>query len=269
MSGPHHRRPQPPVPELELLVIDGDNLLHRVRGMRDDAGLHWLLPRLRAWRPAEVQVLLMLDGSPGPGMGRRQQAAPGIQMQHSGRLDADTAIVELVRARGYAERMRTVVVTDDRQLSDRVRYGGVLVRRLDWLIDLLVDPTPMRRRPSRVRRWPRQRDGLGPASPTAGSGVARGRRRRASRARPSVRTRSHRPAAVGIGGGKPPRARTRRRPSNATRTTPANPGSRAVARPPNAAIPSARPGTAADLSRIAADPLRYASCRHPIRGPTS
>ena len=116
MSGPQHRRPQPPVPDLELLVIDGDNLLHRVRGMRDEAGLHWLLPRLKAWRPAEVQILLMLDGSPGPGVGRRQQVVPGIQMQHSGRLDADTAIVELVRARGYAERTRTVVVTDDRQL---------------------------------------------------------------------------------------------------------------------------------------------------------
>ena len=63
-------------------------------------------------------------------------------MQHSGRFDADTAIVELVRARGYAERTRTVVVTDDRQLSDRVRYVGVLVRRLDWLVDQLARPNP-------------------------------------------------------------------------------------------------------------------------------
>jgi hypothetical protein len=211
VSGPHYRKPQAPVPDLELLVIDGDNLLHRVRGMRDDAGLHWLLPRLRAWRPAGVQVLLMLDGSPGPGMGRRQQAAPGIQMQHSGRLDADTAIVELVRARGYAERMRTVVVTDDRQLSDRVRYGGVLVRRLDWLIDLLGRPNPgsaeaaksvamtgpatIRTAPAASRTTSASGSGPGRPSPGAGQPSPRAPRAAAGRARPPV----------GIGGGKPPR----------------------------------------------------------------
>ena len=194
MSGPHNRRPQAPVPELELLVIDGDNLLHRVRGMRDDAGLHWLLPRLRAWRPADVQVLLMLDGSAGPGMGRRQQAAPGIQLQHSGRIDADTAIVDLVRARGYAERMRTVVVTDDRQLSDRVRYGGVLVRRLDWLIDLLGRPNPDAAEAVKSVAMAQAAS----ARPTPG---------RPTPARPAPRpaARSPRPP-VGIGGGKPPRA---------------------------------------------------------------
>ncbi len=88
------------MPDLGLIVIDGDNLLHRVRGMRDEAGLHWLLPRLRAWRPPDVEILLMLDGSPGPGVGRRQQASPGIRMQHSGGVDADTAIVDLVLPAG-------------------------------------------------------------------------------------------------------------------------------------------------------------------------
>jgi len=188
MSGPHHRRPEAPIPELELLVIDGDNLLHRVRGMRDEAGLHWLLPRLKAWRPAGVQVLLMLDGSPGPGVGRRQQVVPGIQMQHSGRLDGDTAIVELVRARGYAERTRTVVVTDDRQLSDRARYAGVLVRRLDWLIDLLARPNPD--------------SAVALSAPGRGAGVSATTPRATTSRAPA---RPPRPS-VGIGGGKPPRA---------------------------------------------------------------
>jgi hypothetical protein len=199
VSGPHHRRPQAAVPELELLVIDGDNLLHRVRGMRDDAGLHWLLPRLRAWRPADVQILLMLDGSPGPGMGRRQLAAPGIQLQHSGRIDADTAIVELVRARGYAERMRTVVVTDDRQLSDRVRYGGVLVRRLDWLIDLLGRPNPDS---AEAVKSVAMAQAAAPVRPTSA---------RSTQPRPTAARSTPRPVGgsprppVGIGGGKPPR----------------------------------------------------------------
>ena len=186
MSGPRYHRAQPPVTDLELLVIDGDNLLHRVRGMRDEAGLHWLLPRLKAWRPPEVQVLLMLDGSPGPGVGRRQQVVPGIQMQHSGRIDADTAIVELVRARGYAERTRTVVVTDDRQLSDRARYAGVLVRRLDWLIDLLARPNPG------------AAAALSAPGRSASSSIA-------SPVPPKPAPRSGKPP-VGIGGGRPPRA---------------------------------------------------------------
>jgi hypothetical protein len=192
MSGPRYHRTQPPVTDMELLVIDGDNLLHRVRGMRDEAGIHWLLPRLKAWRPPEVQVLLMLDGSPGPGVGRRQQVVPGIQMQHSGRIDADTAIVDLVRARGYAERTRTVVVTDDRQLSERARYAGVLVRRLDWLIELLARPNP-------GAAAALSAPGRGAATSAGAAPVPAGH----VPATPAPR--SSKPP-VGIGGGRPPRA---------------------------------------------------------------
>jgi hypothetical protein len=123
------------------VLIDGDNLLHRVRGMRDEAGVAWLLPRLSAWRPPGVQVTVMLDGAPDPGAPRRQRAASGITWEHSGRVDADTAIVETARARPYADRARTVVVTDDRGLADRARHAGVLTRRLDWLVDQLNRPS--------------------------------------------------------------------------------------------------------------------------------
>jgi hypothetical protein len=140
MSGPR-RRPPEPIPDLAFVLIDGDNLLHRVRGMRDEAGVAWLLPRLSAWRPAGVAVTVMLDGAPDPGSPRRQRAASGISWEHSGRVDADTAIVEMARAQPYADRARTVVVTDDRGLADRARYAGVLTRRLDWLVEQLNRPT--------------------------------------------------------------------------------------------------------------------------------
>jgi hypothetical protein len=140
MSG-HRRRPPEPIPDLAFVLIDGDNLLHRVRGMRDEAGVAWLLPRLSAWRPAGVHVTVMLDGAPDPGSPRRQRAASGISWEHSGRLDADTAIVEMARAQPYADRARTVVVTDDRGLADRARHAGVLTRRLDWLVEQLNRPT--------------------------------------------------------------------------------------------------------------------------------
>jgi hypothetical protein len=120
-------------PEFELVLIDGDNLLHRVRGMRDEAGLRWLLPRLRAWLPQGSRALVMLDGQPDPGESLRRRVATGVEFQHSGSVDADTRLVQTLAARPYAERARTVVVTDDRQLGDRVRQAGGLVRRLDWL----------------------------------------------------------------------------------------------------------------------------------------
>lgn len=140
MSG-RRRRPPEPIADLAFVLIDGDNLLHRVRGMRDEAGVAWLLPRLSAWRPAGVSVTVLLDGASDPGTPRRHRAASGITWEHSGRVDADTAIVEMARAQPYADRARTVVITDDRGLTDRARHAGVLTRRLDWLVEQLNHPT--------------------------------------------------------------------------------------------------------------------------------
>lgn len=139
MSGRRHA-PPPAITDLGQVIIDGDNLLHRVRGTRDESGVAWLLPLLRAWRPPDVQVVVMLDGAPDPGAPQRHRAAPGISWEHSGRVDADTAIVGMCKSRPYAERARTVVVTDDRGLTERCRMAGVLVRRLDWLVDQLGRP---------------------------------------------------------------------------------------------------------------------------------
>jgi hypothetical protein len=155
------RVPAPtPIPELAWVLIDGDNLLHRVRGMRDEAGVAWLLPRLSAWRPPGVHVTVVLDGAPDPRSPRRQRAASGITWEHSGRVDADTAIVELARGRPYADRARTVVVTDDRALADRARHVGVLTRRLDWLVEQLDRPTV----PPGARHGP-----TGASGPSAGA----------------------------------------------------------------------------------------------------
>jgi hypothetical protein len=133
-----HGRPARPDPQFELVLVDGDNLLHRVRGMRDEAGLRWLLPRLRAWRPANATITVMLDGHPDPGEAHRRRVATGVEFRHSGDLDGDSAIVGTLRARPYSDRARTIVVTDDRQLGDRVRHAGGMVRRLDWLVNGLA-----------------------------------------------------------------------------------------------------------------------------------
>jgi hypothetical protein len=168
-GSPHPRRAtQAPAVEFELVLIDGDNLLHRVRGTRDEAGLRWLLPRLRAWLPAGAHIIVMLDGHPDPGEVLRRRVAPGIEFQHSGNVDGDTALLTILAARPYADRARTLLVTDDRGLTDRARHGGGLTRRLDWLTAQLARAT-----------------GLPGAGPPVGIGRGRSVRRTESRPEPS------------------------------------------------------------------------------------
>ncbi|CAN5728886.1 hypothetical protein BH24CHL8_BH24CHL8_11050 [soil metagenome] len=137
--------------ELQLLLVDGDNLMHRLRGGRDDAGLAWLIPRLRACLGPGSTAILMLDGHPFPSEPPRQIAAPGVELRHSGRVDADTAIVEILEARPFADRSRTAVITDDRGLTERAKRVGGLTRRLDWLrLRLERPPTGTRTGPYRA-----------------------------------------------------------------------------------------------------------------------
>lgn len=135
-----------------LLIIDGDNLLHRVLGGRTDGGLAWLIPRLRAALPTGALSIVMLDGGAGMGQPMRHRAAPGVEVHHSGNLDGDTAILRLLSERPFFERARTVVVTDDRALADRVRHSGGITRRLDWFMERLERPTSISRDGSSTRR---------------------------------------------------------------------------------------------------------------------
>lgn len=180
--GPGHprRAAQASAAEFELLLIDGDNLLHRVRGSRDEAGLRWLLPRLRAWLPAGAHIIVMLDGHPDPGEVVRRRVAPGIEFQHSGSVDADTALVAILAARPYADRARTLLVTDDRELTDRARHGGGLTRRLDWLTVQLARATGSPAADQSTRGMDEsRRPGTGPAI-----GIGRGPSVRKSEKRP-------------------------------------------------------------------------------------
>ena len=124
----------PRLDELDLLLIDGDNLLHDVRGSRDQGGVAWLLPRLRGWRPDHIHIVVALDGHPSPGQPRRARATRGIEFYHSGSASADDMLVGLLRAQPSAGRSRTAVVTRDRGLQDRARRAGGTTRSVDWLM---------------------------------------------------------------------------------------------------------------------------------------
>jgi hypothetical protein len=122
-------------PDPRLLLVDGDNLLHRVRGTRDEAGERWLLAALRGSLSTGMEAIVVLDGTPGPGQPPVRRIARGLVFRHSGRLDADTVLLDLLAARPYRDRAETAVITDDRSLADRARARGGLARRLDWLVE--------------------------------------------------------------------------------------------------------------------------------------
>ncbi len=126
------------IDELELLLIDGDNLLHDVRGSRDEGGVAWLLPRLSGWRPQHLRIVVALDGHPPAGEGSRTRVTRGIEFHHSRSRSADDLLVDLLLAQPYAVRSRTAVVTRDRGLQARATRAGGSSRSVDWLMKQVV-----------------------------------------------------------------------------------------------------------------------------------
>jgi hypothetical protein len=126
------------VEDLDVLLVDGDNLLHDVRGSRDEGGVAWLLPRLRGWRPDHLHIIVGLDGHPPPSEPRRKRATKGIDFHHSGSRSADDLLIAILQAQPYAGRARTAVVTRDRGLQERARRAGGATRSVDWLMRLVA-----------------------------------------------------------------------------------------------------------------------------------
>ena len=125
-----------PFDGISLLIVDGNNLLHRTAGGPGPSAARVLIPRLRAVMPVGMRVSIVLDGMPDPGAPLREHIG-SVAISHAGRRSADDAIVEAVEHRMYDERPGTIVVTDDRGLADRIKRLGALHRRIDWLQDAL------------------------------------------------------------------------------------------------------------------------------------
>jgi len=177
---------------IDLLLVDGDNLLHDVRGSRDEGAVAWLLPRLAAWRAAETRIVLALDGHPAPGIATRPRIVQGIEVRHSGSRSADDLIVSLLEGMPFGERARAVIVTRDRTLRARARAAGGLTRSVEWLMEQLASGRP----------------GGGGSPPPVGIGQGRPRTVRSDVATPAT------PARNGPDGGEgwqPGRGATRKR----------------------------------------------------------
>ena len=124
------------------LLIDGNNLLHRVSGGVDDGAIRLLLARLTNAMPPTVDTIVMFDGHAAAGTDRRQRVRRGLEIHHAGSLSADEALLNIVRDMAASDRAGVVLVTDDRSLTDKGRHLGARTHRLDWLEALLAGPSP-------------------------------------------------------------------------------------------------------------------------------
>jgi rRNA-processing protein FCF1 len=125
---------------IEVLLIDGNNLLHRVSGSADPTAQRTLIPRLRNALPSSIATTFMLDGRADRGATRSERIGKGMEVRHSGTISADDAIVRLLQDMDHRRRASVTVVTDDRALRDRARQMGALTQRLDWLQRLIELP---------------------------------------------------------------------------------------------------------------------------------
>jgi hypothetical protein len=130
-----------PFDGIDLVLIDGNNLLYRQSGGTGDAAVRGLLVDLQRKLPAGVRAAVVLDGHPAPGTPRQQRISGALDVRQAGSQSADDAIVAEITGQPWSARARTIVVTDDRALADRSRTAGALTRRLDWLAALPTAPS--------------------------------------------------------------------------------------------------------------------------------
>jgi hypothetical protein len=115
------------------LLIDGNNLLHRMSGNVEPGSIRLLLAKLSGALPAEIATIVMLDGHAASGTDRHQRIRRGLEIHHAGSLSADDAMLNIVRDTAASDRAQTFVITDDRALSDKARHLGARTKRLEWL----------------------------------------------------------------------------------------------------------------------------------------
>src|SRR6186713_2623954 len=113
---------RPALDGINVLLIDGNNLLHRVAGSADPTAQRTLIPRLRNAIPSTILTVLMLDGHADAGTHRKETIGKGFDVRHSGSITADDSLIYLIRDQPHERRVHTTVVTDDITLANRARH---------------------------------------------------------------------------------------------------------------------------------------------------
>ncbi len=172
-----------PFDGINRLLIDGNNLLHRVSGNVEPGSIRLLLARLSGAVPDTTPTVVMLDGHAASGTDRRQRIRRGLEIHHAGSMTADEALLNIIRDTAPAKRAGVTIVTDDRALTDKARHLGARTKRLDWLQPLLESPSAARTTIGRkgVRPPPEPEEEREPWQPGRGATKKRGNPRRAKR----------------------------------------------------------------------------------------
>jgi hypothetical protein len=139
------RAPRDPLVGINRLLVDGTNLLYAMSRGTGPAPAPTLIGRLRAAIPPTIQIELLFDGPPEPGM-RGTRIASGVNVRHSGRLSADELALRLVtevtggRIDPSGGSPGLLVVTDDGRLARELRARGAATIGASWLIHRLDRP---------------------------------------------------------------------------------------------------------------------------------
>ena len=132
-------RPRDPLANTDRLVVDGTNLLYALSRGPDRQPPAALIGRLRAIIPAPIAIELVFDGPPERGL-RGERIASGVRVRYAGGRSADAVILTLVEEAAFASPDATtglLIVTDDRDLRNRLRVRGARSAGADWLIGRL------------------------------------------------------------------------------------------------------------------------------------
>jgi hypothetical protein len=124
------RRPRDPLATARRLLVDGTNLGYAARRGQAPVPPIALIGRLRAATPRHIEVEIVFDGPPDPGM-RGTRIAAGVTVRHATRRSADELLLELAQP-------GDLVVTDDRELRDGLAARGAESTGTAWLLDRLA-----------------------------------------------------------------------------------------------------------------------------------
>ena len=135
--------PHSPFYGTDRLIVDGTNLLFRLGGAGRAAPPAAVIGKLRAAVPKETSIDLVFDGQ---GHGVFGRLAEGMFVRYSGRRIADDVILDLVgdammdAGGGPAAGAKVLVVSNDRELRDRILARGSRTVPLQWLIERMGLP---------------------------------------------------------------------------------------------------------------------------------
>jgi hypothetical protein len=133
-------RPRDPLAATTRLFVDGTNLLHALSQSAERMPSAALVGRLRGIIPADIAIELVFDGPAERGL-RGERIASGVRVRYSGSRSADALLLSLVgeiaATEGDEATGGILVVSDDRDLRNRLRLRGARSAGAAWLLGRL------------------------------------------------------------------------------------------------------------------------------------